>query len=145
MRSLSLAYYENLKQLIERMTTTNLKDERMDCHSGDAEAIRPVTVDAKAGCKLIFIGNGTSAAISDHMSTDYWKNGRIRAVAFSDPALLTCIGNTCGCERLFAAREGGSKVILHFHVPCERYGPVEILLHSLCRCILDAILDGRSC
>ena len=29
--------------------------------------------------KLIFIGNGGSAAIASHQAIDYWKNGRIRA------------------------------------------------------------------
>lgn len=52
--------------------------------------------------KLIFIGNGGSAAIASHMAIDFWKNGGMRAVAFNDGALLTCIGNDFGYPEVFA-------------------------------------------
>ena len=191
MLALARAYYENLGQLMGRMTATDRQGVLMDCCQGVASAAQLVLATGAAGGKLMFIGNGASAAISSHMSTDYWKNGGIRATAFSDPALLTCIGNDHGYDRLFAepvrmfadagdilvaisssgrspnilnavdaARECDCTIItlsgfrednplrtlgdLNFHVPCERYGPVEILHHSLCHCILDSILDGRS-
>ena len=51
--------------------------------------------------KLIFIGNGASAAIASHMSTDYWKNGGMRAIAFNDSSLLTCISNDYGYKHVF--------------------------------------------
>src|SRR3989338_3661483 len=51
--------------------------------------------------KLIFIGNGGSAAIASHQAIDYWKNGRIRAIAFNDSSLLTCIANDYGYDRVF--------------------------------------------
>ena len=35
------------------------------------------------------------------MSTDYWKNGGMRAIAFNDAALLTCLSNDCGYENVF--------------------------------------------
>lgn len=53
------------------------------------------------GKKLMFIGNGASASISSHMSTDYWKNGGMRAVAFNDSSLLTCISNDYGYKHVF--------------------------------------------
>ena len=49
----------------------------------------------------MFIGNGASAAISSHMSTDYWKNGGMRAIAFNDSSLLTCISNDYGYPYVF--------------------------------------------
>ena len=33
---------------------------------------------------------------------DYWKNGGIRATAFNDAALLTCLSNDYGYEQVFA-------------------------------------------
>lgn len=56
---------------------------------------------SEAGKKIIFIGNGASASIASHMSTDFWKNGGMRAVAFNDAALLTCLSNDCGYENVF--------------------------------------------
>jgi D-sedoheptulose 7-phosphate isomerase len=55
-----------------------------------------------AGNKLIFVGNGGSAAIASHMATDYSKNGGVRSLALNDPSMLTCLGNDLGYERVFA-------------------------------------------
>src|SRR3990172_2152039 len=52
--------------------------------------------------KVIFVGNGGSAAIASHQAVDYWKNGGVRAVAFNDASLLTCVGNDFGFEHVFA-------------------------------------------
>jgi D-sedoheptulose 7-phosphate isomerase len=55
-----------------------------------------------AGDKLIFVGNGGSAAIASHMATDYSKNGGVRALALNDSSMLTCLGNDLGYDRVFA-------------------------------------------
>src|SRR5262249_32301813 len=55
-----------------------------------------------AGNKLIFLGNGGSAAISSHMATDYSKNGDIRSLALNDSSMLTCLGNDLGYDWVFA-------------------------------------------
>ncbi len=54
------------------------------------------------GNKVIFIGNGGSAAIASHMATDYTKNGGIRAVAFNDVPTLTCMANDFGYFNVFS-------------------------------------------
>lgn len=62
--------------------------------------------------KVIFIGNGGSAAIAGHMSADFMKNGGMRTINLYDNALTTCIGNDYGYEYVFSkpleflAREG---------------------------------------
>ncbi|HYE50517.1 MAG TPA: SIS domain-containing protein [Azospirillaceae bacterium] len=55
-----------------------------------------------AGNKLMFVGNGGSAAIASHMATDYSKNGNIRSLAFNDGPMLTCLSNDLGYENVFA-------------------------------------------
>ena len=71
-----------------------------------ASAINQVMDDAlrihAGGNKLIFVGNGGSAAIASHMATDYSKNGNIRAIALNDSSMLTCLGNDLGYEQVFA-------------------------------------------
>lgn len=54
------------------------------------------------GNKLMFIGNGGSAAIASHMATDFTKNGNLRTLAFNDGAMLTCLGNDLGYDNVFA-------------------------------------------
>jgi len=56
----------------------------------------------KKGKKVIFIGNGGSAAIASHMAVDWTKNGPIRSVAFNDAATLTCLSNDHGYANVFA-------------------------------------------
>ena len=54
------------------------------------------------GNKLIFIGNGGSAAIASHMAVDYSKNGHMRSIAFNDAPTLTCLANDFGYENVFS-------------------------------------------
>jgi len=71
-----------------------------------SEAVNQVIAQARrahvAGNKLIFVGNGGSSAIASHMATDYSKNGDVRAMALNDTAMLTCLGNDLGYDRVFA-------------------------------------------
>lgn len=53
------------------------------------------------GNKVMWIGNGGSAAISSHGAIDYWRTGAIKSVCFNDGALLSCIGNDFGYEAVF--------------------------------------------
>lgn len=71
-----------------------------------ADAVNQVMALARrahdGGNKLIFVGNGGSAAIASHMATDYSKNGDIRSLALNDSSMLTCLGNDLGYDRVFA-------------------------------------------
>ena len=52
--------------------------------------------------KLIFIGNGGSAAIASHQAVDFFTNLNIKTITFNDPFLLTCISNDFGYENVFS-------------------------------------------
>lgn len=52
--------------------------------------------------QLFFVGNGGSAGIAVHMTADFLKNGRMRAVNLYGPATLTCLGNDYGYEYVFS-------------------------------------------
>lgn len=52
--------------------------------------------------RLVFIGNGGSAAIASHMANDFSKNGGMPCLTFNDGASLTCLGNDLGFEHVFA-------------------------------------------
>ena len=49
--------------------------------------------------KIIFLGNGGSAAISSHVSVDLTKNGKIRSVCFNESDLITCFSNDYGQDK----------------------------------------------
>ncbi|MBI3793710.1 MAG: SIS domain-containing protein [Nitrospinae bacterium] len=101
MQKLSTAYFNNLKKAMDSMSASRGAERLDSLHDGIAEACGLVVAQTNAGKKLMFIGNGASASISSHMSTDFWKNGGMRAVAFNDSSVLTCIGNDYGFKHLF--------------------------------------------
>ena len=186
MREIAEKYYDVLFGLKDSIQVTDPSGQLFNFYEGIERAGNLIQSHAKDGFKLIFIGNGASAAISSHMATDFWKNGGIRAMAFNDSSLLTCVGNDFGFEQLFekpiemfsdpgdilmaisssgrsvnilngvkAARRQNCRVItfsgfqaenplrllgdLNFYVPASAYGPVEILHHSICHCLLDIL------
>ena len=70
---------------------------------GDLNKLENLILETnKAGKKLIFIGNGGSNAISAHMAEDFSKAAGIRAIAFNDSVLLTCLANDYGFENMFS-------------------------------------------
>src|SRR5215475_9988824 len=95
-------YFSSLANLLSEAAVTSSNAERI----GLAEAVSTIMNRARAvhaaGNKLIFIGNGGSAAIASHMATDYSKNGGVRALAMNDSSMLTCLGNDLGYDRVFA-------------------------------------------
>ena len=75
------------------------------CRAGAYERTLLLALEAtKRGCKMMFIGNGGSAAIASHMAIDFTKNGGMPALCFNDGAALTCLGNDFGYEEVFAGQ-----------------------------------------
>ena len=95
-------YFTALSGYLTDTAVTTLSGQSLDM----AEAVNQAMLLARrthaAGNKLIFVGNGGSAAISSHMATDYSKNGDVRAMALNDASMLSCLGNDLGYERVFA-------------------------------------------
>lgn len=56
------------------------------------------------GTRVLFVGNGGSAAIASHMATDWLKNGGFAASCFNDGVTLTCLGNDLGYDQVFAVQ-----------------------------------------
>ena len=51
-----------------------------------------------ADSKLIFCGNGASAAISAHAAVDFTKQAKVRGITFNEADLITCYSNDFGYE-----------------------------------------------
>ncbi len=94
-------YYGRLRKLTEDIIVSNNSGRILTKQSGFHEAIGLITACGRQGRKLIFIGNGASASIASHMSADFWKNGKIKAISFNDAALLTCVSNDFGYVEVF--------------------------------------------
>jgi D-sedoheptulose 7-phosphate isomerase len=53
------------------------------------------------GC-VFLVGNGASAAMASHFATDLAKNGGLRTQVFTDPSLITALGNDIRFEEVFS-------------------------------------------
>lgn len=51
--------------------------------------------------RIFFVGNGASAAFSNHMALDWSKNGGVQSVSLSDSAMLTALANDYSYEESF--------------------------------------------
>ncbi len=112
MDDLIRAYNGHLAGLLNTTQVTNSQAGEMTLAEGFRCATEAAVGAHDAGNKIMFVGNGGSAGIASHMSTDYSKNGGLRSTAFNDASALTCLGNDYGYEHVFAkqiefhAREG---------------------------------------
>jgi D-sedoheptulose 7-phosphate isomerase len=116
---------ENWSQYLETVAG-GLRDLKVTGRQGDtidtAEGFRR-WVDLShqvnaAGRMIYFIGNGGSAGIASHMAADACKNGRLRALAFNDVALMTATANDLAFDQLFS-------------LPLERLAHADDLLVSI--------------
>jgi len=80
-------YFEKINRLLASVDEKKLKDA--------VEIIKSTSDD---GGKLIFIGNGGSAAMSSHLSVDFTKACGIRSINFNEADLITCFANDYGYE-----------------------------------------------
>lgn len=95
------AYFDEIAKLFARVQVTTPDGATATLSEGVLRAAAVVKEATAFGRKLIFIGNGGTAATASHQAVDYWKNGGMRTLAFNDAALLTCISNDFGYEHVF--------------------------------------------
>jgi len=94
-------YFTTLGLLLSKVISTDRDGRKYPFEKAIVDAIRMIINQTSTGGKLIFIGNGGSAAIASHIAIDFWKNAGVRALAFNDSSLLTCISNDYGYEYVF--------------------------------------------
>lgn len=95
-------YTGTMHALIDGLAASDAKGA-VDYGDAVVRVMELVRAAQAANGKIIMVGNGGSAGIASHQSVDYWKNGGVRAIAFNDSSLLTCIGNDLGYEHVFSA------------------------------------------
>lgn len=97
-----LQYFESLAALLSGVQVTDSQKESLDLSRGLSAGMDLIASQTSLKGKVVFIGNGGSAAIASHLAVDYWKNGGMRAIAFNDSSLLTCVSNDFGYPHVFA-------------------------------------------
>lgn len=100
------AYFAELARLMAATSCTDAAGAELGPDAGFRRAVELLVARARGGGTLMFVGNGGSAAIAGHAATDFFRVPGVRATAFNDPTLLTCLGNDCGYEQVFAQPVG---------------------------------------
>lgn len=102
MKELVSDYIGDLKNLFLNTGVTNLNNSKIEFGVAMKQAVDEIISANSNGKKVIFVGNGGSAAVANHKALDFWFTGKIRGLSFSDSALLTCVSNDFGYPEVFA-------------------------------------------
>lgn len=94
-------YFLELGGMFLKTQVTDKDNKAIDFSDAVEKAIKLIVNRTSKGCKVIFIGNGGSASVASHQAVDFFKNGGMRAIAFNDSSLLTCLSNDFGYQYVF--------------------------------------------
>lgn len=94
-------YIEDLHRFFNQTKVTDIERKKLNLTDALIKAAEKVMEANSLGKKMIFIGNGGSAAVASHKALDYWFTGKIRGIAFSDCVNLTCVSNDFGYQNVF--------------------------------------------
>ena len=130
-------YSSDFTSLLNSLEATD-SSSKFSYAEGIEKAVEMVKKVQAANKKIMMVGNGGSAGIASHQAVDYWKNGGIRATAFNDSSLLTCISNDFSYQEVFSvpiekfadkgdlvfciSSSGGSKNILNAAEQAKKSG-----------------------
>ena len=95
-------YFQHLGGLGGRTEASERGGAAIVLDDAVARAVSLSLATKQSGGRVLFVGNGGSAAIASHMATDWLKNGGYAATCFNDGATLTCLGNDLGYDQVFA-------------------------------------------
>ena len=94
-------YSDDFSALLSLLEATGGAD-KLDFAEGIEKAVELVKKVQSGNKKIMMVGNGGSAGIASHQAVDYWKNGKVRATAFNDSSLITCISNDFSYSEVFS-------------------------------------------
>lgn len=96
------SYLDEFTVHLRNIETTDNKGAAVDLARAVENCIEAILGANKSGGRIIFVGNGGSAAIASHQATDFIKALGIAAFAPVEHSLLTCMANDTGYENVFA-------------------------------------------
>lgn len=99
-------YVDSIFGLLKRLQVAEHNGNVMDSDEGFDRWCAITSNLQVNGAEMFFVGNGASAMMASHMSADASKNGKIRAVAFNDVALVTAVSNDIAYDEVFAVPLG---------------------------------------
>lgn len=81
---------------------TDAGGTRLSLEDGIARAMQMLRAARERSSSVYLVGNGGSAGIASHATTDFVNVAKLRAQTVHDSSLLTCMANDYGYENAFA-------------------------------------------
>lgn len=97
-----LSRIKKFSQIIELTQITNKQNHAYDLEVGIVFLQDRLLQLKKDNRSLYIVGNGGSAGIAAHASTDFFNVAKIRATTLHESSLLTCMANDFGYENAVA-------------------------------------------
>ena len=93
-------YLRNLTQVLCKIECTDNVGDIAAAQGVDRVVAKMAEVK-NAGAKILWVGNGGSASIVAHSSTDYFRTGNFKTQCFNEASLITCLANDFGYAEVF--------------------------------------------
>ncbi|BCS87533.1 SIS domain-containing protein [Pseudodesulfovibrio sediminis] len=91
-----------LSTVLSGMVVTDKSGAVIDADAGYALLVKWIEACRQDRRRVYFVGNGASASMASHFSTDLAKNAEVPTEVFTDCSLITATGNDFGYEQTFA-------------------------------------------
>lgn len=95
-------YVRDLSDILDAIVVTDSKGDILEPDAGFSKLADHVRCCGDERRRTYFIGNGASASMACHFSTDLAKMSGVPTEVFTDPSLITATGNDMGYEESFA-------------------------------------------
>ena len=94
-------YLERLSRLMSDTQVTDSMGTAFSLNEGADRLVDILVATKTRGHKIMLIGNGGSSAVVSHVQNDLCKADGIPAMVFTEPALLTALGNDNGYANIY--------------------------------------------
>ncbi len=94
--------FESVSHALEQVVASDSKGNSLDIDDAFARLVDWISACRQSRRRVYFVGNGASASMASHFSTDLAKMGNVPTEVFTDCALLTATGNDMGYDQSFA-------------------------------------------
>ena len=96
-----LSRLDEFSRVIRQTKVTDLQKKVYDLDLGIANLHERMLQLKNENKNLYIVGNGGSASVAAHATTDFFNVARIRATTLYENSLLTCMANDYGYENAF--------------------------------------------
>ncbi|BDQ32995.1 SIS domain-containing protein [Pseudodesulfovibrio portus] len=93
---------DSLFAILDELVVTDADGVAMDTDQGFALLVEWIDGCREDRRRIYFAGNGASASMASHFSTDLAKNAEVPTEVFTDCSLITATGNDFGYDQTFA-------------------------------------------